>query len=248
MLCKRVIPVLTFCDGVLFRTKQFVPDYRYTLNFVDAWSADEIVVLDVTRPGQGMRENFDAVVSEFARSCFVPLSAGGGVRTLDDAHRLIDIGADKVVVNTGAIERPELVGEIARRFGSQCVVAAIDARKTETGYEVMAAFGACATGLAVEDWARRLEQEGVGEIMVQSIERDGSLLGYDLDLMRLVCASVRVPVLIAGGAGSWSHFAQALAPGGADAACTNNIYHFTETSMASAKTFLAAAGVPVRTS
>jgi cyclase len=248
MLCKRVIPVLTFCDGVLFRTKQFVPDYRYTLNFVDAWSADEIVVLDVTRPGQGTRENFDAVVSEFARRCFVPLSAGGGVRTLDDVHRLIDIGADKVVVNTGAIDRPALVGEIARRYGSQCVVGAVDARKTEIGYEAMAAFGTRATGQSAEAWARRLEEEGVGEIMVQSIERDGSLLGYDLDLMQRVCASVRVPVLVSGGAGNWSHFAQALAAGGADAACTNNIYHFTETSMASAKAFLAAAGVRVRAS
>jgi len=247
MLCKRVVPVLTFNDGVLFRTKEFVPDYRYTLKFVDAWSADEIVVLDVTRAGGGDRRNFFDVVSEFARRCFVPLAAGGGVRSLDDVHALLDIGADKAVVNTGAIDRPALVGEIARRYGSQCAVGVIDARRTDDGYEVMAEFGTRATGLSPQEWARRLEAEGAGEILVQSIERDGSLLGYDLELAARVAGAVRVPVLVSGGAGNWSHFADAFRVAGVDAACTTNIYHFTETSIASAKAYLAKAGVPVRT-
>lgn len=248
MLCKRVIPVLTFNDGVLFRTKTFVPDYRYTLDFVDAWSADEIVVLDVTRPGTGARANFETVVSNFARRCFVPLAAGGGVRALDDVRRLMGIGADKVVVNSGAFDRPALVGEIARSYGVQCVVGCVDARRTDTGYEAMVEFGRRGTGLAPEDWARRLEGEGAGEILVQSVERDGSLLGYDIDLARRVRAAVRVPVLLASGAGNWKHFAEAFREADADAACTTNIYHFTETSIASAKAYLAGAGVPVRTS
>jgi cyclase len=248
MLCQRVIPILTFCDGVLFRTKQFSPDYRYTLKFVDAWSADEIIVLDVSRPGQGKRENFFEVVSNFARRCFVPLAAGGGVRSLDDVHRLLGIGADKVVVNTGALDDPSLVGEIARRYGSQCVVGVVDACKTQDGYEAMASFGSRSTGLSAEAWARRLEADGAGEILVQSIERDGSLMGYDLELVKSVGASVRVPVLAAGGAGKWDHFADALRIPGVSAACTSNIYHFTETSIASAKSFLADAGFRVRTS
>jgi cyclase len=248
MLCKRVIPVLTFNDGVLFRTKEFTPDYRYTLNFVDAWSADEIVVLDVTRPGQGNRQAFFDVVSDFARRCFVPLAAGGGVRTLDDVARYLSVGADKVVVNTGAIDRPKLVSEIAKRYGSQCVVASIDARRTADSYEVMAGFGRQPTGLAPQDWARRLAELGAGEILVTSIERDGSLAGYDLALIRSVAEAVRVPVLAAGGAGNWRHFQDALVEGKAAAACTSNIYHFTETSIASAKAYLARNGVPVRVS
>ena len=126
MLHKRLITVLTFNDGVLFRTKLFTPDYRYTLNFVDAWSVDEIVILDVTRPGQGDPVNFEAVVRKFASQCFVPLSVGGGIRTMDDVRRLIALGADKVVVNTVMAERPELIGEIARQYGRQCVVSTFD--------------------------------------------------------------------------------------------------------------------------
>jgi len=248
MLCKRVVPVLTFNDGVLFRTKEFMPDYRYTLNFVDTWSADEIVVLDVTRPGHGSRQTFFDVVSDFARRCFVPLAAGGGIRTIDDVVRYLSVGADKVVVNTGAVDRPELVSEIANRYGSQCVVASIDARRTADGYEVMAEFGRRATGLKPEDWARRLADLGAGEILVTSIERDGSLSGYDLALVRRVAEAVRVPVLAAGGAGNWKHFQDALVEGKAAAACTSNIYHFTETSIASAKAYLAKNGVPVRVS
>jgi len=248
MLCKRVVPVLTFNDGVLFRTKEFMPDYRYTLNFVDAWSADEIVVLDVTRPGHGSRQTFFDVVSDFARRCFVPLAAGGGIRTIDDVVRYLSVGADKVVVNTGAVDRPEFVSEIANRYGSKCVVASIDARRTADGYEVMAEFGRRATGLKPEDWARRLADLGAGEILVTSIERDGSLSGYDLALVRRVAEAVRVPVLAAGGAGNWKHFQDALVEGKAAAACTSNIYHFTETSIASAKAYLANNGVQVRLS
>lgn len=246
MLRKRLITVLTFNDGVLFRTKLFTPDYRYTLNFVDAWSVDEIVVLDVTRPATGSRDNFFPVVRDFARRCFVPLTAGGGIRSLDDARRLIDLGADKVAVNTGALDRPALIGEIAKLYGAQCVVCAIDARRAGNGYETMAEFGSRPTGLAPEDWARRAEAAGAGEILLTSIERDGSLQGYELELCRRVAEAVRIPVLICGGAGAWSHFVDGFAKGGASAVCTANIYHFTESSIASAKQFLHRAGIPVR--
>ncbi len=245
MLRKRVVTVLTLNDGTLFRTKLFRPDYRYTINFVDAWSIDEIVILDVTRENAD-REKFLNVVATFAAECFVPISVGGGIRSLDDVQRYMAAGGDKVVVNTGALERPELITEIAEAYGAQCVVLSIDARKTDTGYEVMGAFGARPAGKDPADWAREAEKLGAGEIMITSIERDGALQGYDLELTKRVVDAVGVPVLTLGGAGNWKHMADAFKDAGVSAACTQNIYHFTETSIASAKKYLAGKGIEVR--
>jgi len=247
MLRKRVVTVLTFNDGVLFRTKLFHPDYRYTLNFVDAWSVDEIVVLDVTRPGQGDARNFDAVIRDFAGRCFVPLAAGGGIRTLDDVRRFMLMGADKVVVNTGALERPQLITEIAEAYGSQCVVLSIDAKRHEDGrYEVFGRCGTWATGRAPGEWASEGEAFGAGEILITAMDRDGWLQGYDIELTRAVSNAVSIPVLVLGGCGTWQHMVEGLTSGGASAACTQNIYHFTEASICAAKKFLDAKKIPVR--
>ncbi len=247
MLRRRLITVLTLNDGVLFRTKEFRPDYRYTMNFVDAWSIDEIVALDVTRPGHGERAAFYEVVQELAAKCFVPLSCGGGVRTIEDVHTLLRMGADKVVFNTGAVQRPELITETAALYGAQCVVVSIDARmRADGGYEVWTECGGRPTGLAPDEWARRAEELGAGEIMLTSVEKDGSLEGYDNDLNRLVSGAVSVPVLVAGGAGKWQDFVDGFVEGGASAVCTTNIYHFTESSIRSAKQYLDRAGIPVR--
>lgn len=247
MLRKRVITVLTFNDGVLFRTKLFRPDYCYTLNFVDAWSADEIVALDVTRPGKGDRTNFEKVVGDFARRCFVPLAAGGGVRSLADVHRLMEVGADKAVVNSGALERPELITEIASAFGAQCVVVSIDAKREAGGeYQVYRSFGAVPTGRNPGDWAREAQDRGAGEVLITAIERDGWLQGYDLELCRQVADAVSLPVLILGGCGSWKHMVDGFREGRASAVCTQNIYHFTETSIQSAKRYLDKQGIKVR--
>lgn len=247
MLRHRLITVLTLNDGVLFRTKEFRPDYRYTMNFVDAWSIDEIVALDVTRPGHGEREAFFEVVRDLARKCFVPLSCGGGIRTLDDVTALMRMGADKVVVNTGAIDRPHLITEAAALYGAQAIVLSIDAARRDDGrYEVVAEFGTRATGMAPDEWARRGEDLGAGEVLVTSIEKDGSLEGYDNALNRLVADAVGVPVLVAGGAGKWQDFVDGFVEGGASAVCTTNIYHFTESSIRSAKQFLERARIPVR--
>jgi cyclase len=247
MLRKRLIVVLTFNDGVLFRTKDFTPDYRYTLNFVDAWSVDEIVALDVTRPGQGERKNFYKVIKKFARKCFVPLAAGGGVKTLKDFKTLLDLGADKVVVNTEAVRRPEFITEAANSFGAQCVVVSIDAKKVNSGYEVFTEFGRKPTGLRPNKWAKKVQDLGAGEIFINSIDKDGSLEGYDSDLIRVVSKSVAIPVLACGGAGAWQHFVDGFKKGKASGVCTTNIYHFTETSIKSAKTYLKnVGGVNVR--
>jgi imidazole glycerol-phosphate synthase subunit HisF len=251
LLRNRLITVLTFNDGVLFRTKLFTPDYRYTHNFVDAWLVDEIVALDVTRPGTPRSEAsraFGDVLGDIARRCFVPLSAGGGIRNFDDAKRFMSYGADKVVVNTGALENPALITEIARAYGAQCVVVSVDARKTDKGYEVFSHFAGAQTGRDPVQWAREAQERGAGEILITSVERDGSLEGYDLELCRQLSVAVDIPLLICGGAGAWPHFADGIKKGGASAVCTTNIYHFTETSIRSAKAYLAKAGVPVRPS
>lgn len=249
MLRHRVITVLTFNDGVLFRTKLFHPDYRYTLNFVDTWSVDEIVALDITRPGGGDRANYEAVVQRLARECFVPLACGGGVRSVADVHRLLRLGADKVVMNTGAIDRPGLIGEAASSYGAQCVVLSMDVHRHADGrYEVFADFGRRPTGLDPAAWAREGQRLGAGEILVTSIERDGSLEGYDNELNRVVAEAVTVPVLVGGGAGKWQDFCDGFLIGKASAVCTTNIYHFTETSIQSAKRYLTRAGIAVRTS
>ncbi len=249
MLRKRLITVLTLNDGVLFRTRNFQPDYRYTANFVDAWSVDELVALDITRPGEGSREHFHRAIAELSRQCFVPLAAGGGVRSVDDFHALLGMGADKVVINTGAVENPGLITEAARLFGTQCVVLSVDARRRTDGtYEVYTHFGSHPTGLTPEAWARRAEDLGAGEIMITSIDRDGTLEGYDNDLNRQVADSVRIPALVCGGAGRWKDFVDGFELGHAAAVCTTNIYHFTETSVRSAKMFLHDAGISIRES
>ena len=248
MLAKRLVTVLTLNDGVLFRTRNFHPDYRYTLNFVDAWSVDEIIVLDITRPGDGDRQAFYDVVEDLARRCFVPLACGGQVRSVDEVKKLLRLGADKVVLNTGAIERPALITEAAELFGAQSVVVSIDARRRGAGdYEVCKCFGSVPAGLTPEAWAARAEALGAGEIFITSIDKDGSLEGYDNELNRLVADAVNVPVLVCGGAGNWQHFCDGFSDGRASAVCTTNIYHFTDTSIRSAKQYLRDAGILVRT-
>ena len=247
MLRKRVITVLTFNDGVLFRTKQFLPDYRYTSNFVDTWSVDEIVALDVTRPGEGDRENFYQIIRQLAHDCFVPLSVGGGVRSLEDVRNYLALGADKVVINSAALQNLEFLSEVSRLYGSQCVIASIDVKRHEDGsYEVFSDFGTTATGHTPVAWAQKVEKYGAGEILLTSIDRDGWLQGYDLELCRSVADAVTVPVIILGGAGNWKHMVDGFNKGHASAVCTQNIYHFTESSILSAKQFLHKKGVLVR--
>lgn len=247
MLRKRLITVLTFNNGVLFRTRNFIPDYRYTLNFVDAWSVDEVVLLDITRPGEGERKNFYDTVNLFAEKCFVPLAAGGWVRTLEEVTTLLRMGADKVIVNTEAFRRPEFITGIAKAYGAQCAVVSIDAKtKSDGSYEVYVDRGRQPTGRDPVSWARQAQEAGAGEILITSIDRDGMLEGYDNVLNKMVSQAVDIPVLVCGGAGNWQNFVDGFQKGGASTACTTNIYHFTEPSIKSAKQYLKNAGVDVR--
>jgi cyclase len=185
-------------------------------------------------------------VSEFSKKCFVPLCVGGGVRSTDDVTRYLDLGADKISVNTAVLDEPGLVTRAAQRFGSQCVVASIDARKDGDGYRVYKNCGREATNWKPEDLARHAEDLGAGEILLTSIDRDGSLEGYDNVLNARVIGNVAIPVIVCGGAGKWQDFVDGFRIGGADAVATTNIYHFTETSIKSAKQYLLKQGMTVR--
>jgi len=238
MLRKRVITVLTFNHGVLYRTKVFNPDYRYTANFVDAWSIDEIVLIDITRPEERNPNVFYSVVSEFSKKCFVPMTVGGGIRAIDDIKRYLDLGADKIVINTIALAQPTLITEAATKFGKQCIVVSIDARRVGSTYQVFKNCGREPVNLTPWDLGAQVERLGAGEILITSIDRDGSLEGYDNELNKLVISNVSIPVIVCGGAGKWQDFVDAFQIAGADAVATTNVYHFTERSIISAKQYL----------
>jgi imidazole glycerol-phosphate synthase subunit HisF len=248
MIRKRVITVLTINNGILFRTRNFNPDHRYTLNFVDAWSVDEIVLLDITRPGQGNRDNFYNIVSAIARDCFVPLTVGGGIKSIEDIQKLLELGADKITINYLAADNFSNITKISERYGSQCVVVSMDCIRdgNEGNYRVMKEFGQVPVDLSVEQYAMEAARHGAGEILLQAIHKDGTLEGLDCELSAQVASTVDIPVLLCGGAGAWPHFEQAFVSGNASGVCTTQIYHFTESSIKSAKSYLNKAGISVR--
>jgi cyclase len=249
MICKRIISVLTFNKGCLYRTKEFKPDYPYTSNFLDFWWADEIVALDITRDNPiDSKYLFYEALNKISGNCFVPLAAGGGLKTLEDVDKLFELGVDKVVVNTHAIDDPKFITQIANKYGSQAVVLSIDARKSldSSSYTVYKGNGEVQTSLTPCEWGKMAVSFGAGEIMINSIAEDGSLNGYDEQLCCEIVDHVNVPVLICGGAGNWKHFEKGFLEIGADAVCTNNIFHFTEASMQSAKSFLQKKNIAMR--
>ena len=213
----------------------------------DAEGADELVFLDITA-SSGSRETTYDVVRRTAEQVFIPLTVGGGVRHPDDVDRLLRAGADKVGINTAAIERPELLQECARRFGSQCIVLSVDARRaegTDSGFEVTTHGGRRGTGIDAVAWAARGEELGVGEVLLNSMDADGTKAGYDLELLTAVRTAVRVPVIASGGAGALDDFAPAVAAG-ADAVLAASVFHFGVLTIGQVKAALRDAGHPVR--
>jgi imidazole glycerol-phosphate synthase subunit HisF len=235
----RVIICLLINDGVLFRTKKFTPDYRYTANFVGAGSVDEIIMVDITRSGPS--EASKQAMAAFAEKCFVPITMGGHIKSLDDVKKYMDIGADKVVVGRGALEDLGLVTQIDHKFGRQAAVVACDVLDGNvcSGADNWESF------ISPENWAGAAESAGAGEIFLQSVERDGSLSGYDLETLKSVVAAVKIPVVVGTSCGSAQHMREAF-EAGASGAATANIFHFTETSMRGFKQQLVSAGVAVR--
>lgn len=253
MLTRRIIPCLDVTNGRVVKGVQF-EDLRDAGDPVelaaryDAAGADELVFLDITASSEG-RDTIVEVVRETARQVFIPLTVGGGVRSPDDMQRLLRAGADKVSVNSAAVARPELIAECARRFGCQCVVLAIDARKRPGGgWEVYTRGGKVATGLDAVEWAKRGVELGAGEILLTSMDADGTQDGYDLELTRAVAEATGAPVIASGGAGNLEHLYQALTVGKAQAVLAASIFHYGTYTIAEAKAYLAARGVPVRQS
>jgi cyclase len=251
MLARRIIPCLDVTDGRVVKGVQFqklrdAGDPVELAARYDAAGADELVFLDITASSDG-RDTMVDVVRETARQVFIPLTVGGGVRTPEDAYRLLRAGADKVSLNSAAVRRPEIIAECSRRFGNQCVVLAIDARRRpEGGWEVYVRGGRDATSLDVVKWARRGVDLGAGEILLTSMDADGTQDGYDIELTAAVAAAVPVPVIASGGAGTLDHLAAVLTTGRAQAVLAASIFHYGQYTIDEAKGFLHDRGLPVR--
>lgn len=250
MLKIRIVPTLLFKDvglvkGIGFDSWRRVGSAVQAVKVYNMRGVDELVFFDISATPNQRRPDFQQI-EDLAAECFMPMTVGGGVRTLDDVRDLLSVGADKVAINTAAVDNPELIRQGAERFGVQCMVIAIDARKTPDGWEVMTHCGRHATGLDPVEHARKVEALGAGEIILTSIDRDGTMQGYDLELLHRVSGAVGIPVVASGGAGTYAHMADALRVGGADAVAAASIFHFTEQTPREAKLFLREQGFDVR--
>ena len=251
MLAKRIIPCLDVRDGRVVKGVNFVNirdagDPVELARFYSDQGADEIVFLDITATSDG-RATVADVVERTAEQVFVPLTVGGGIRTLEGFRQLLRAGADQISVNSAAVKDPGLISRAAERFGSQCVVLAIDARRRPEGsYEVVVAGGRTPTGLDAVEWARRGEALGAGEILLTSMDADGTKAGFDLEMTRAVTQAVSIPVIASGGCGSLEHFAQVFAETDCDAALAASLFHFWELTVPQVKEYLRKRKIPVR--
>ena len=251
MFTKRIIPCLDVHNGRVVKGVNFVDlidagDPVEIAKAYDAAGADEIVFLDITASSDE-RETVVDMVRKVAANVFIPFTVGGGIRTVDDFKKLLREGADKISVNSAAIDRPELISEAADKFGSQCVVVAIDAKRREDGgWNIYKHGGRLDTGIDAVEWAKKVEALGAGEILLTSMDCDGTKAGYDLELTRAIAEAVSIPVIASGGAGTLEHFYEALTEGKADAALAASLFHFKELEIKEVKQYLREKGVSVR--
>lgn len=256
MLAKRIIPCLDVKNGRVVKGVNFVDlvdagDPVEQARVYDAEGADELVFLDITATHEN-RDTMLEMAKAVAEQVFIPFTVGGGIRTVDDMRGILRAGADKVGINSAAVRTPELITQGAEAFGSQAIVVAIDARRGKTsaampsGWEVFISGGRKATGLDAIEWAKEAERRGAGEILLTSMDGDGTQEGYDLALTRAISEAVSIPVIASGGAGRKAHFAQALTDGKADAALAASLFHFRQLSVGEVKSYLAEQGIPVR--
>ncbi len=250
MLAKRIIPCLDVdkgrvVKGVRFLNLRDAGDPVEVAKRYEEEGADELVFLDITASAEG-REIMIEVVKKVAETVFMPFTVGGGIRSVEDMRKLLEAGADKVSINTAAVRNPDLISEGAKLFGSQCIVVAIDAKRKGNSWEVYINGGRTPTGLDAIEWARKVEVLGAGEILLTSMDRDGTKEGYDLELCRAVAEAVSIPVIASGGAGRKEHFYEVFEKGRVDAALAASLFHFRELSIPELKEFLKSKGVVVR--
>jgi len=250
MLKNRLIPVIILKDEIVVQSynfRRFLPigNVKTAIEFFVSWDVDEIVILDIEATRKNRLPQLQ-IIKEAARQCFLPLTVGGGIRNLETIRDVLNAGADKVSINTYAHDNPPFITHAADRFGSQCVTVSIDVRKTESDYEVVVRNAEVATKRRPEDWARELEELGAGEILLTSVDRDGSRQGYDTELLSRVSTAVQLPVIACGGVGQIAHLSEGLLAGGCQAVAAANIFQHTEHSTIAAKAHLKKVGVPVR--
>lgn len=251
MLAKRIIPCLDVNAGRVVKGVNFVElrdagDPVEVAKRYDEQGADEITFLDITASSDD-RDIILHVVEQVAQQVFIPLTVGGGVRTVEDVRRLLNAGADKVSINTAAVNNPQVVADASGKVGSQCIVVAIDAKQTSPGkWQVFTHGGRNNTGLDAIEWAKRVESLGAGEILLTSMDRDGTKSGYNLPLTRAISDAVGIPVIASGGVGTLDHLVEGVTKGGASAVLAASIFHFGTFSIAEAKAHMAAAGIPMR--
>jgi cyclase len=250
MLAKRIIPCLDVdkgrvVKGVKFQNLRDAGDPVEVAKSYEEQSADELVFLDITASAEE-RKIMIEVVQRVAETIFIPFTVGGGVSSLEDIRRLLSAGADKVSINTAAVKNPQLIYESAKRFGSQCIVVAIDAKRSERGWEVYIHGGRTPTGLDAVEWAKRVESLGAGEILLTSMDADGTKKGYDIELCKAVASAVSIPVIASGGAGTMEHFYEVFTKTNVDAALAASLFHFKEVSIPELKAYLKNKGVHVR--
>ena len=255
MLAKRIIPCLDVTAGRVVKGVNFVDlrdagDPVQIARRYDAEGADELAFLDITASSD-QRDVILHVIESVAREVFIPLTVGGGVRKVEDVRRLLNAGADKISINTAGVQLPALIGDSAARYGSQCIVVAIDARRRaadhpDRGWEVFTHGGRTATGLDALQWARQVVELGAGEILLTSMDRDGTRAGFDLELTRAVSEAVSVPVIASGGVGNLQHLVDGVLIGRADAVLAASIFHFGEFTLRQAKRYMDAHGIPMR--
>jgi cyclase len=250
MLKVRIIPCLDVKAGRVVKGVNFVDlidagDPVEQARVYDAAGADELTFLDITASHENRETIFD-VVRRTAEQCFMPLTVGGGVRTLEDIRKLLLAGADKVSINTAAVADPDFVGRAAEKFGNQCIVVAVDAKRTGGGFEIYTHGGRKPTGIEAIGWAKRMTELGAGEILLTSMDRDGTKIGFDLELTRAISDAVPVPVIASGGVGTLDHLVDGVTQGHASAVLAASIFHFGTYTIAEAKAHMRKAGIPVR--
>ena len=250
MLAKRIIPCLDVKDGRVVKGTKFLSlrdsgDPVEIAELYDEQGADELVFLDITASHEKRNIILD-VVSRTAEKVFMPLTVGGGVRTIEDIRKLLNAGTDKVSINTTAVKDPDFVHKASKRFGSQCIVVAIDAKRSGKGWEVFINGGRTPTGLDTLEWAKEVESRGSGEILLTSMDCDGTKDGYDLELTRLLSENLEIPIIASGGAGKLEHFYDVFELGKADAALAASVFHFKEYEITTVKNYLADKGMTVR--